>query len=238
MENKETNKTDSSFDIIGLGKTAKAIPAEVYVETTRGLIDTFNKIVAPITETTSGIGRYIRQKFDNMVDSEKAIGAFTIQKAIEKAEKLGEIKQPNHLKSFVNSFEEASKETDPILHEMWENILASQITESNFHPRYVGVLSSLSADEAILLLKLNTIDNLGKDFSGYLGSPRDGFNHFVIKNHDTELYKWSYSCNILLEFELAEVIAPNDGIYEKEDRVTILYLTNSGKRFLDIVTAR
>src|SRR3990172_1974339 len=161
MENNETNKTDSSFDIIGLGKTAKAIPPEVYVEATKGLIDTFNKIVAPVTQTTSGIGRYIRQKFDNMVDAEKAIGAYTIQKAIAKAEKRGAIKQPSHLKSFVNSFEEASKETDPVLHKMWENILASQIAESNFHPRYVGILSNLSADEATLLLKLNTIDNLG-----------------------------------------------------------------------------
>lgn len=238
MENNETDKIDSSFDILGLGKTAKAIPSEVYVETTRGLIDTFNKIISPITETTSGIGRYIRQKFDNMVDVEKAIGAYTVQKAIDKALKQGVLKQPSHLKSFINSFEEASKETDPVLHEMWENILASQITDSNFHPRYVGILSSLSADEAVLLLQLNTIDNLGKDFSGYFGSPRDGFNHYVLKNYDNDLHKWSYSCNILLEFELAEVIAPNEGIYKIEDGVTILYLTNSGKRFLDVVTAK
>jgi len=235
MEVNQTNKTDSSFDIIGLGKTAKAVPSEVYVETARSLIDNFNKIVAPLTETTSGIGRYIRQKFDNMVEVEKVIVAHTIQKAIEKAEKKGRIRQPSHIKSFIHSFEEASKETDPTLHEMWENVLASQITESNFHPRYVGFLSSLSAEEANLLSKLNTIDNLGKDFSGYFGSPRDAFNHYVLKNYDTELYKWSYSCNILLEFELAEVVAPNNGIYKAKDKVTILFLTNSGKRFLDVV---
>jgi hypothetical protein len=238
MENNESNKTDSSFDIIGLGKTAKAIPSEVYVETTRGLIETFNKIVAPITETTSGIGRYIRQKFDNMVDVEKAIGAYTIQKAIEKAKKQGEINPPFHLKSFITSFEEASKETDSVLHEMWENILASQITKSKFHPRYVGILSSLSADEANLLLKLNTIDNLGENWSKYLGSPRDGFYHYILKNHDTDLHKWSYSCNVLLELGLAEVGAPNHGIYEKQDSVTILYLTNSGQRFLEVVKGR
>jgi len=221
MESK-SNLSDSSIDIIGLGKTAKAIPTEVYVETTRGLIDTFNKIISPLTETTSGIGRYIRQKFDNMVDTEKAIGAFSVQKAIEKAQKKNDLKEPKHLKSFINSFGEASKETDPILHEMWVNILANQIVESNFHPRYVNILSSLSSDEANLLLKLNTKENIGKDFSVYFGSPRDGFHHFVIRNPDDNLFEWSYSCNVILEFELAEVIAPYDGIYKKEDKVTIL----------------
>lgn len=236
MENNEGNKVDSGFDIIGLGKVAKAIPAEVYTETTRGLIDNFNKIVSPITETTSGFGRYIRQKFDNMVDVEKAIGAYTVQQAIEKAARKGSLKQPSHIKSFINSFEEASKETDSTLHEMWKNILTSQITDSEFHPRYVSILSSFSVSEANLLLKLNTAENIGEDLSGYLGSPRDGFEHYVIKNKDKELYKWSYSCNVLLEFELAGVAAPNDGIYEKQDRVTILYMTESGKRFRDVVT--
>src|SRR4051812_43187410 len=116
MESSEANHTDTGFDIIGLGKAAKAIPTKVYVETARSLIDAFNSIISPITEATSGIGRYIRQKFDNMVDAEKAIGTYTVQKAIEKAQRKGPLKQPVHLKSFVNSFEEAAKETDPILH--------------------------------------------------------------------------------------------------------------------------
>jgi hypothetical protein len=236
METSNSNNKSSGFDIVGLGKTAEAVPKEVYVETTRGLINTFNSIVAPITETTSGIGRYIRQKFDNMVEAEKAIAAFTLQKAIEKAQKSGNLVAPKHLKSFINSFEEASKETDLLLHEMWENILASQIVDSNFHPRFVNMLANFSADEANLLMKLNPISNLGTDFSVYFGSPRDGFDHFVIKNPDKNLYKWTYSCNILLEFELAEVIAPHEGIYNEADNVTILYLTNSGKQFLEVVT--
>ncbi len=236
MDNYTIQKGNSGFDIIGIGKTAEAIPKEVYVEATRGLIETFNDIVAPLTQTTSGFGRYIRQKFDNMVEVEKAIGALTLQNAIEKAKKRGDLTPPKHIKSFINSFEEASKETDETLHEMWENIISNQIIDSNFHPRYVNMLSNLTADEAKLLLTLNTIQNLGEDYSSYLGSPRDGFKNFVIKNHDNVLHKWTYSCNILLEFELAEVMAPNDGIYLKEDRVTILYLTNSGKRFLEIVT--
>ncbi|MFC5046941.1 Abi-alpha family protein [Aquimarina hainanensis] len=237
MEEQENNQTSKSLDLVGLGETAKAIPKEVYVETTKALIDSFNKIVAPITETTSGFGRYIRQKFDNMVDAEKAVGAYTIQKAVEKAQLKGQLNSPKHLKSFVKSFEEASKEVDPTLHEMWENILANQLIDSEFHPRYVNILSNFSASEAELLLRLNTFEEIGKDHSGYFGSPRN-FNHYVLKNHDKELNTWTYSCNVLLEFELAEVQAPNREIYEESDRVTILYITNSGKRFLNAVTLK
>ncbi len=237
MEEKENDKTSRSLDIVGLGETAKAIPKEVYVETTKALINSFNKIVAPITETTSGFGRYIRQKFDNMVEAEKAVGAYTIQKAVEKAQQKGQLNSPKHLKSFVKSFEEASKEVDPTLHEMWENILANQLIDSEFHPRYVNMLSNFSSAEAELLLKLNSFGNIGKDHSGYLGSPRD-FTNYIFKNYDKELNKWTYSCNLLLEFELAEVQAPNNGIYEKADNVTILYRTNSGNRFLNAVTIK
>ena len=235
MEDNDTSKTDSSFDIIGFGKTAKAIPAEVYIETSRQLITTFSKIVSPICETTDGIGRYIKQKFDNMVDAEKAIGAYTIQEAIDKATQRGSIVQPKHLKSFINSFEESSKENDPLLHEMWANILASQLTDSNFHPRYVNILSSLSADEAHLLLRLNTVEEVGKNWSSYLGSPRDGFTHYVIKSDDEDLHEWTFSCNVLLEFELAEVAGLTERV-PNNDAIALLYLTNSGKRFLDVVT--
>ena len=237
MEKNEVSKTGSGLDVVGLGKAAEAVPKEVYIEVAGGLIENFNKIIAPITETTSGVGRYIRQKFDNMVETEKAIAAVTLQESIRRAQERSSLILPKHIKSFVNSIEEASRETDPILHEMWVNALSKQITNSKFHPRYVSMLASFSADEANLLMSLNTVDNLGKDFSIYFGSPRHGFDHFVLKNHDTDLHEWTYACNILLEFDLAEVMAPNEGIYEQGHKVTILYLTNSGKRFLDVVTS-
>lgn len=236
MEENNSGKIDKSLDVIGIGKAAQAIPKEVYVEATKGLIETFTKIVSPITEITSGIGRYISQKFDNMVDFEKAMGAFSIQNAIAKAQQTGKVQSPKHLKSFVNSFEEASRETDPILHEMWENILASQITDSDFHPRYVSILENLSVDEANLLMKLNPIDKIGKDISGYLSFARDGFDNFIFSNNDTEFENWNYSCNVLIDLGLAEVIASTK--HEKNDKLTILYLTNSGKRFLDSVTIK
>lgn len=234
--NEDSEKKEFSFDLVGLGKVAKSIPKEVYINSTNAIIESFNKIISPIAETTTGLGRYIKQKFDNMVETEKAIGAFTLQNAIEKAREKGGILTPQHLKSFISSFEEASKETDPILHEMWENIISNQLSDSEFHPRYVKVLSNFSAEEANLLLMLNTINKVGDGYSGYFGSPRDVFHHFVTKNRDKNLHKWSYSCNVLLELELAEVIAPHKGIYDPSDGVTILYKTKSGSRFLNTVT--
>ncbi|TOC15016.1 hypothetical protein CGJ90_24490, partial [Vibrio parahaemolyticus] len=88
---------------------------EVYVQTTGTVLSTFNKLVAPITETTDGLGRYIRQKFDNMVDVEKAVATYTLENAVLKAQKkstaLGQaISPPIHYKSFVKTLDEASKE--------------------------------------------------------------------------------------------------------------------------------
>ncbi len=102
----------------------------------------------------------------------------------------------------------------------------------------MNILSNLSSEEAKLLLKLNPIDKLGKDFSAYLGSPRDAFKNYVLKNYDTNLNPWTYSCNVLLDFDLAEVIAPKKDIYDSQDQVTILYITQSGIRFLNAVTLK
>lgn len=65
---------NDGLDIAGFGKIAKAIPPKVYERSATTLLTAFQQITAPITETTSGLGRYLRQKFDNMVEAEKATG--------------------------------------------------------------------------------------------------------------------------------------------------------------------
>lgn len=236
MENETENKS-RSIDIIGLGETAKAIPKEVYTATTKAIIEKFDQIISPLTETTTGIGRYIRQKFDNMVEAEKVIASITLENAINKAKNKSDLVKPKHLKSFINSFEEASKETDPTLHEMWENLITNQLVESEFHPHFAKILSHFSSTEANILLSLNELNNLGKDFSIYFGNPTS-FKHYVLKNYDKELIEWTYSCELLLDFGFAKVIAPDDNIYKKEDQVTILYITPLGKKFLETVTIK
>jgi hypothetical protein len=73
------------LDIAGFGKIAKYIPKEVYIRSAETLLSTFKKLVSPITETLDGFGRYLRQKFDNMVEVEKAIATYTIEKSVARA---------------------------------------------------------------------------------------------------------------------------------------------------------
>ena len=58
------NNNDHSLDLTGIGKLATAIPDEVYCQTSDTINTSFEKLVSPITEFTSGLGRLIKQKFD------------------------------------------------------------------------------------------------------------------------------------------------------------------------------
>jgi hypothetical protein len=233
-----SDKKDS-VDLAGLGKIAKAIPKEVYVQSTAALIDTFTKLTAPITATTEGFGRYLKQKFDNMVEVEKALATYSIEKAIAKAEEKARTRgisliAPSHPKSFIKSIEETSKETDPLLHEMWTNLLASQITEPSFHPHFVEILPHFSPPEARLLASLFPQEEIGQNGGGYLYFTYDSFKTWVFKSGDRDLKEWNYSCILLCEFKFADVLAPKDGDYDKD--TTFLYRTKSGAAFLEAVT--
>ena len=239
MSNDKNN--NEGLDLVGIGKVAKAIPSEVYTQSTTYVIETFNKITAPITETTSGFGRYIKQKFDTMVEAEKALATYTVQNAINKAEekanKSGKaLITPVHPKSFIKSLEEASKETDPTLHEMWENLLADQLTNKNFHPHFVEILPHFSPMEAKLLLSLNPKDKIGDNGGSYLSYSDDSFKNWVRDAGDKQLNEWNYSCILLLEFKFADILAPKQEQYSKEDSVTILHRTNAGETFLAAVS--
>ena len=61
------------------------------------------------------------------------------------------MRPPVSTKTFVKAIEEASKESDPLLHEMWANLLASQLVEETCHPHFVQILSHFSPAEAKLL---------------------------------------------------------------------------------------
>lgn len=235
-----TNVKNDSLDFIGIGKLAKAIPQSVYTQSTKTVIDTFTKLIAPITATTYGLGSYIQQKFNNMIDVEKALAAYSIQNAVAKAHakttKIGaNIITPVHPKSFVKSIEEASKETDPFLHALWVNLLAGQLTNKNFHPHFVEVLPHFSPTEAKLLISLLGRDEIGKN-SSYLAFHDDLFKYWVRRSGETTLNDWDYSCILLCEFRFAEVCAPITGVYFPDDHVTILYRTSAGNAFLSAVS--
>ncbi|MDY6935959.1 MAG: Abi-alpha family protein [Spirochaetota bacterium] len=235
------DKNSDGLDLAGVGKVAKAIPPEVYIHSASSVIEIFKKLTAPITETTSGFGRYIRQKFDNMVEVEKALATNSIQSAIGKAESKcktsgTKIIKPIHEKSFIKSIEEASKETDPTLHEMWTNLLADQLTNINFHPHFVEILPHFSPSEAKLLLSLLPIEKIGENGGRYITNSDDSFKYWVRNSGEEILNKWDYSCVLLLEFKFADILGTQEGQYRKEDKVTLFYRTNAGNTFLSAVS--
>ena len=235
-----TQNDKEGLDLIGIGKLAKAIPDDVYTQTTEVATTTFTKLIAPITESTSGLGRYIKQKFDNMVEVEQALAAYSVQNAITKAEVKANnngtnIINPTHPKSFIRAIEESSKETDPTLHTMWENLIADQLVNINFHPHFVEILPHFSPIEANILVSLLNKEDTGIIDNSYLGGGHDWIRHWVRKEGETTLNKWTYSCVLLTEFQFADILPPKNETYNKGDKVTILYRTKAGNAFLETV---
>lgn len=234
-----TNSSDNDgLDIAGFGKIAKAIPPKVYEHSATTLLKTFQQLTAPITETTSGLGRYLQQKFDNMVEAEKAIATYTVEKAIARAKKKAHstghsLRPPASSKTFVKAIEEASKETDPLLHEMWANLIASQLTDETCHPHFVEILSHFSPAEAKLLVSLHPLSEVGENDGGYLSFSDDSFKYWVRKTGG-ELNPWSISCVLLLEFRFVDLLGPKGG---KPENATILFRTALGSAFVSAVSA-
>lgn len=225
---------DKSFDLVGLGKLAEAIPDSVYEQTTETITSTFEKIIAPLTETTSGLGRYIRQKFDNMVEVEQSLCLYAIQNAqnkiIDKQLSINHISNP---KAVIKIIEEVSKETDPLLSVLWTNLLCSELIEQQSHPSFVNTLSSLSVKEALMLESLNSFNNIGDINSSVVIFPYK-IKSWVKENRGA-LHDWGFSCSLLCEFGLTKTVAP---LERKQGEATvILYRTDIGEEFLKAVSS-
>jgi len=236
MSEPETTK-HGSWDLAGFGKVAEAIPPEVYKQTTATVCKTFETLVAPITETTAGFGRLVRQTFDNWVEARKVIGTYTLQQAVarakERVEKQGKtLLLPQHPKGFVRALEESSLETDLALHEMWVNLLASQMIDGDSHPRFVGILSQLGPAEAKLLssLRPRPEDSRLTYFVGgseaHFGMSLDWFSAL-----DQPTQPWNLSVTLICQQSLAE-ISP---LYHVPEDSVLLHLTPFGAAFMTVV---
>lgn len=140
---------DNSLDLTGAGKLAKAIPAKAWNRLVDTACDTFGKCLAPITETTGGIGRLISAKFDRLVETEKIMTAEPFQKASEKVKKAKRAPRGNYKPGIiVKVIEEAPKQTDINIRELWENLLAQEILDGSVHPEVVNILSRINSEDA------------------------------------------------------------------------------------------
>lgn len=223
---------DISLDLTGIGKLAKSIPESVYEKTTETITSTFEKLIAPITETTSGLGRYIQQKFDNMVEIEKSLFIYSLQNAQKKIIQRGlKITKVSNPKALIKIMENASQETDELLNVLWTNLLYSQLTNQDSHPFFINVLSSLSKNEAVMLESLNSFDSIGETKTNVIIFP-----HRIkswVKKNGGDVYEWNFSCNLLCEFGLAKTVTPFS--HKPGNNVVILYRTEIGDSFLKAV---
>jgi hypothetical protein len=226
----------SGLDLVGFGKVANAIPPEVYKQSTATVLTTFESLVAPLTQTTDGVGRLIRQTFDNWVEVRKAIGTYTLQQAVIRAKaqaaKQGELPQPPpHAKTFLRALEEGSLETDAVVHEMWVNLLASQLIDRNSHPRFVGILAQLGPAEARLLASLQPRPS---GLSGFIGGnvAHAGMRTQWVSALGEPKQSWNLSGTVLCQQSLADV-APLDAL--AVDSPVLLHLTQFGQDFLAAV---
>lgn len=137
----------------------ESVPESVWENLVTTATDTFKSLIKPITSTTSGVGRLIEAKFDRLIEGEKIIIAENLKRADSKARRKIEALNPNP--SIVVKIIEASKdEIDVNLRELWSNLLANEMVERNVHPQYIIILSKLSPEDAMLLLK--TAEKSGK----------------------------------------------------------------------------
>jgi hypothetical protein len=230
----------SGLDLVGIGKLAQAIPPEVYKQTAATVLKTFECLVAPLTQTTDGVGRLIRQTFDNWVEVRKAIGTYTLQQALIRAkaetEKRGEFLQlPAHPKTFLRALEEASLETDSVVHGMWVNLLASQLVDRNSHPRFVGVLAQLGPEEAALLVLLRPRPTNDPKLSSFIGG---NIAHAGMRTRgwslalDQPTQPWNLSATFLCQQSLADV-APIHALAVESP--VLLFLTQFGQEFMAAV---
>lgn len=172
---------------------AQSVPAESWNRIVETACDTFEKIVAPLTETTAGAGRLIKAKFDRLTEAEKVIAAENVEEAQTRAkDSERERKRDPRPSMIIRIVEESSGETDPNLRELWINLLANEMAGNATHPEFVRILNRMSPSDAKTLVDVaQEHDSVDLSFvlRGALGklvsltfSPDSTFTHEHLKN--------------------------------------------------------
>ena len=96
----------------------------------------FANAIAPFTATTSGIGRLIEAKFDRLVEAEKVLAAENVAKTAAKVARSRRLPSGKaKARIVVAAIEASGRETDPVMRELWSNLLAQEeITDGTVHP--------------------------------------------------------------------------------------------------------
>jgi len=184
---------DKSLDLIGIEKVVKSLPKQSIKDVIDVSIYTFNKAVSPILETTAGLGRLIKVKFDSLVDVQKVYAVEALMKANEKVKKASHEKKEKVIpkaRIIIDSVENVSNETDDNLRDIWSNLIANELLTADVHPEFPRILKRLSVQDAQTLISIVESDkNLHLAFKtlahAFALSMNSAISPFVIsKYHD------------------------------------------------------
>ena len=144
-----------------LNQIAKSVPKESWTQVTKTACETFEKLILPITATTEGVGRLIQDKFEQLSETQKILAAKCLQEAHEKS--YSNIKkQKTIIKPVVvyEALENTDNQTDETIRSLWSNLLANEFTDGSVHPEIAKLLSRLTTQDALLLVRIAKNDSV------------------------------------------------------------------------------
>lgn len=166
----------------------KTVPKEAWSQLAKTACDSFEKIIYPITATTEGIGRLIQIRFERLQDEQKIIAAKCLEETKEKVSK-SKVNKGHAIKPVIvyEALDNTDQQTDETIRSLWSNLLAKEISEGNVHPEIAKILSKITSQDALLLLKVSENESvsipirvlkaLGSTWTLGLLNERMTFNH-------------------------------------------------------------
>jgi len=135
-----------------IGEVAKSIPEESWKQLVDAACSTFKDLVAPITQTTAGLGRLIAAKFDSMEDVQRVYAADILRQANQRVEGRLTIEGVTPKANVVLPIlEYGSNEPDDSIRSVWANLLAREMLNGKVHPEFPRLLSRISVADALAL---------------------------------------------------------------------------------------
>lgn len=146
---------ESELSIMSITKAIESIPASAWNRVAGTICETFEKLVSPVIELTSGSGRVIKACFENLLPPEKVVVTQTVALAMNKvrqsdAKRFGNMKP----KILIDCIKASESQTDPTIQALWANLLAQESLYGNVHPTVTEILGRLCAADAQLLASI------------------------------------------------------------------------------------
>lgn len=176
-----------------LNQIAKSVPKEAWSQLAKTACETFEKLILPVTATTEGVGRLIQNKFNQLSDEQKVIATKCMQEAESKT-RLRVQKRNVVVKPAVvyEALDNTDNQTDETIRTLWSNLLANEFAGGSVHPEIAKLLSKLTTQDAILLVKIAEKDTvsvpamvfklLASKVTLGLMNEKKTFNHIHLEN--------------------------------------------------------